>query len=72
MYERKGQKDVMYQKVGYPSQEGELYIRCSGLGEIGVCEVDEESNEIKKCIWFDDIDKAKKGINEIQHYMAKL
>jgi len=69
---RKIGENMVWQKVGYPSQEGELYIKSSGMGEIGVCEVDEEGNKINKCIWWDDIDKAKKGINEINYRMQLL
>lgn len=72
MFRKKEQDDVMLQKVGYPSQDGELYIRRSGLGEVGICEINEESNEVKKCIWFDDIDNAKKGLRDIQHYITRL
>ena len=60
---------MVYQKVGYPSQEGELYIISSGMDEIGICEIDEEKKIRKKCIWFDNIDKARKGINEIHYTM---
>ena len=65
--------DIMvWQKVGYPAQGGELFIRSSGLGEIGVCVIDEESHETKNCIWFDDLDKAKKGVNDLQYKMKRL
>jgi len=60
---------MVYQKVGYPSQEGELYIRSSGMDELGICEVDEKGNKINKCIWFDDIDKFRKGVTEIYNTM---
>ena len=72
MKARKRHDDVMYQKVGYPSKDGELYIRRSGFGEVGICEVNENSNEIKKCIWFDDITNAKKALKDVDFYLMRM